>query len=204
MRESAATVIDAGRFSVHNNGRNAPLYWGIWGLIIVESMVFASLLSSYFYLRLESGQWPPAGVKAPELALPTINTLLLVASSYFVYRADSGIRKSDLSWLARGLAIGAAMALLFLALKWVEYSGLDYRWDSHAYGSIVWTISGFHAAHVTALVLKTLVVLVLARRGYFNGDYNLPVQVNGLYWYFVVVVWLPIYAVLYWTPRVLP
>jgi cytochrome c oxidase subunit III len=200
---SEPTIIDTSELTIHNNGQDAPLFWGILGLLLIESMVFSSLLSSYFYLRLDTVEWPPAGLGHPKLLLPTINTVLLIGSAYFVYRADSGIRKNDVTWLKRGLSIALLMAVAFLVIKYIEFRELDYRWSAHTYGSINWTISGFHAAHVIALVLKTVVVLFLSFRGYFDGERNLPVQVNGIYWYFVVVVWIPIYAVLYWTPRVL-
>ncbi|HUF34568.1 MAG TPA: cytochrome c oxidase subunit 3, partial [Gemmatimonadales bacterium] len=89
----------------------------------------------------------------------------------------------------------------FLAIKYVEYSGLSYDWSSHAYGSITWTMSGFHAAHVMGVLLKGLVVEALAWKGHFTRERRLGVQINGLYWHFVVVVWIPLYFTLYWSPR---
>lgn len=199
---STSRVIDVSGFSIHGMGTSAPLYWGIWGLILIEAMVFGTLLSSYFYLRLVAPAWPPAGTGRPELLLPTVNTVVLLASSYFVYKADTGIKRGDTRWLKLGLGVGIALALIFLAIKYIEYNGLEYRWNSHAYGSIVWATTGFHTAHVLALVLKTMAVLYFALRGYFNSERNLGVQVNGLYWNFVVAVWIPIYAVLYLSPYV--
>jgi cytochrome c oxidase subunit III len=198
-----APEVDVRALPVKSSGRSPPVYWGMWGLMVVEATVFASLLSSYFYLHLVASEWPPAGVKPPELLLPTVNTVILLASGYFVHRADAGIREGDTRWLKLGLAAGIVLALAFLVIKVVEYGGLDYRWDSHVYGSIVWTITAFHTAHVVALVLKTAVVEVLAFRGYFDADRNIGVQVNGLYWNFVVAVWIPIYAALYFAPRLL-
>jgi cytochrome c oxidase subunit III len=88
-------------------------------------------------------------------------------------------------------------------LKYIEYSGLDYNWATNAYGSIVWTITGFHSAHVLALVLKTIVVAVLAFKGYFNEERHAAVDANGLYWHFVVIVWVPLFFTLYIAPRIL-
>lgn len=95
------------------------------------------------------------------------------------------------------------LAGVFLVLKVVEYSQVSYSWDDHAYGSVVWLVIGFHSTHVITLVLKTIVMLVLEWRGYFNEKRTLGVQVNGLYWHFVVAVWLPLYVVLYWSPRLM-
>jgi cytochrome c oxidase subunit III len=198
-----ADVVDVSDLPVLGSGRQVPVYWGMWGLILIEATVFASLIASYFYLRMVAPEWPPAGVKPPELLLPTVNTVVLGASAYFMHRADTGIRKGDTGWLKLGLAISVVLAIAFLVIKVIEYSGVDYRWDSHAYGSIVWTLTGFHAFHVTAVILKTFVILALAARGYFTRDRNIGVVANGLYFNFVALVWLPIYAVLYYAPRLL-
>jgi cytochrome c oxidase subunit III len=146
-------------------------------------------------------EWPPPGVKEPELLLPTIGTVILLCSSIPVHWGDSGIEKNDKRALRLGMMFAIILALAFLAVKTIEYSGLEYRWDSHSYGSIVWAISGFHALHVIALVLKTIVVDVLAWRGFFNSERRLGVTINGIYWHFVVAVWVPLYFLLYWSPR---
>jgi cytochrome c oxidase subunit III len=194
-------VVDASRYPARNNGQLAPMYWGIWGLILVETIVFGSLVASYFYLRLISPAWPPAGVKPPDLVLPTVSTAVILLSVYFVRRADKGIEEGKVGRLKFGLALSVLLGAAFLTIKYVEYSDLAYRWDSHAYGSIVWTIVGFHTAHVIALLLKTAVVLTLAFLGYWSRERNLGVQVNGIYWTFVVAIWVPLYGVLYLAPR---
>lgn len=197
-------AIDVSHLGVHHNGREAPLYWGMWGLIAIEATVFASLISTYLYLASVSTDWPPAGVDPPKLLLPTVNTVVLLSSSWFVAKADRAARRGEQRWLRVGLGIATALAFVFLAIKVVEYgTEVPYRWDSHAYGSIVWTLTGFHTAHVIALVLKTAIVEVLALRGYFDHERNLGVQTQGLYWHFVVAAWIPIYAVLYLSPRVI-
>jgi cytochrome c oxidase subunit III len=183
------------------SGSRAPIWWGIVLLLAIESTVFGTLIASYFYLKMGEPNWPPAGIKDPDLLLPTINTLVLVASSIPMYLADSGVTKGKLGRLRWGLAGALVFAIVFLVLKVVEYSAVEYAWDDHAYGSIVWLIIGFHSAHVISLVLKTLVMLALAWRGYFNERRTLGITVNGLYWHFVVAVWVPLYAVLYWSPR---
>lgn len=185
------------------SGSRAPVWWGVVMLVAIEATVFSTLIASYFYLRMGEPQWPPAGIKEPDLLLPTINTAVLLASSVPMYIADRAVTQGRLSRLWLGLMMAIVLALVFLVLKVVEYSEVPYAWDDHAYGSIVWLIIGFHSTHVITLVLKTIVMLVLAFRGYFNEKRTLGVQVNGLYWHFVVVVWLPLYVVLYWAPRLM-
>lgn len=183
------------------SGSRAPVWWGIVMLLVIESAVFGTLIASFFYLRIGEMQWPPAGVKEPELLLPTINTVVLLASSVPMRIADRAVTAGNTRRLIGGLVGAITLAAVFLALKYVEYSQVPYRWSDHAYGSIVWLMIGFHSAHVISLVLKTLVMLVLSFKGYFSEQRTLGVQVNGLYWHFVVAVWVPLYVVLYWAPH---
>jgi cytochrome c oxidase subunit III len=199
MRKRVA--VDLSGMSVYSQGSDGLLYWGFWGILAIETTVFAGLVASYFYLRFESGSWPPGGHSPPDLLLPTINTGILLLSSVSVAWGDRGIEKGDSRRLALGLLGGVLLAALFLVLKVVEYADSDYRWDSHAYGSIVWTIVGFHSAHVLTLVMKTTVIDVLAWRGYFNERRRLGATVNGIYWHFVVLVWIPLFLTLYISPR---
>lgn len=184
-------------------GAKPPYANGMWFLILIETVVFGSLVSTYFYLRAASAEWPLGGISEPELLLPTINTVILLISSIPIHFADQGIREGNQVRLRVGLVLSFILGAIFLALKYVEYSNLDYNWATNAYASIKWTIVGFHSAHVIALLLKTIVVAVLAFQGYFNEERNAGVQVNGIYWHFVVAIWIPLYATLYLAPYVL-
>lgn len=198
-----AAVINVHHLPNLVSGNRAPIWWGIVLLLVIESMVFATMMVSYLYLRMSEPQWPPAGIDPPDLLLPTVNSLVLLASSVPMYFADKAVTRGDQRTLKWGLIIAIALAVVFLVLKVVEYAKVEYAWYDHAYGSIVWLIIGFHSAHVISLVLKTIVMLTLAFRGYFNEKRVLGVQVNGLYWHFVVGVWVPLYFLLYWAPRLL-
>jgi cytochrome c oxidase subunit III len=186
------------------NDQRSPVWWGMVALITIEIMVFGSLIAGYFHLRCYAPEWPLGGISPPDLTLPAVNALILFASSIPMYFADTGIRKGNVTRLKVGLAIAFVMGVIFLVLKYIEYSGLDYDWTTNVYGSIVWTITGFHSAHVFALLLKTVVVMVAAWRGHFSERRNLGVQVNGLYWHFVVIIWVPLFFTLYLSHLVLP
>lgn len=181
-------------------GPTAPLWWGMVLLIVIELTVFASLIVSYFYLRAFAPAWPLGEIERPELLLPTLATGLLLASSLPIYWADRGMRKGRRLRLLIGFGAGFLLGVAFLVIKYIEYSEVGYSWSTNAYGSIVWTIIGFHSAHMVALLLKTLVVGAMAIAGYFSATRRIGVQVNGLYWHFVVLIWLPLYATLYLAP----
>src|SRR5215204_5290482 len=123
------------------NGPRGGLWWGMIGLITLEVVLFTVLIASYFYLKFLSPHWPPAGDPQPKLLLPSINTVILICSSFAVHYADTAIsKKGDKRGLEIGLSVSLVIGIVFLALKVVEYSQVEYFWDSHAYGSIVWTM----------------------------------------------------------------
>jgi cytochrome c oxidase subunit III len=179
------------------NEFKAPVWWGMVWLIIIEIVFFVGLIASYFYLRYYAIEWPLGGFSRPDMLLPTIGALVLFASSAPMYWGDSGIKKGNVGQLKIGLAISFILGGIFLALKYVEYSGYDYNWATNAYGSITWTIAGFHSAHVMSVMLNVAVVFTAASRGYFSAERNLGVHLNGLYWHFVVAIWVPLFFTLY-------
>jgi cytochrome c oxidase subunit III len=201
---NSVAVLDVGHNSPYNHGPSQPMLWGMLGLLAIESTVFSCLIATYFFTMMGSPQWPPAGVSPPDLLLPTINTFILIASSFPVHYGDAEIKKGNKKGLQYGWLAGSVLALVFLALKVYEYGWqIDYRWDTHAYGSITWGITFFHSLHVVSLVMKTVVVDVLAFRGYYNAERYAGVTINGMYWHFVVGVWIPLYLTIYWSPRIL-
>lgn len=189
------------RLTAHPLGPQAPTWWGMLLLVAIEMTVFGGLMAIYYYLKLYNPEFPPEGIEKPKLLLPSINTLILLGSGAAMYMADKAIGEGKQLPLKVGKIAALLLALLFLILKYVEYSGYDYDWTTHAYGSIVWTMTGFHVAHVIGVILKTLVVLAMALRGMFTAERRLAVQVNGIYWYFVVLIWLPLFFTIYISPR---
>jgi len=190
---------DLPRFAPHTH----PLWWGIAGAVAIEAAVVATLLTSYFYLAAQNPHWPPEGVDPPPLLWPTLVLFVLPMSSATMWWAGRGSDAGRKRQLAIGVTASVALACLALAFRSVQLTELDVRWDAHAYGSILWVVTGFHFTHVVSAVLGTAAVAVLAWRGYFTPERQLGVVVDTLYWYFVAAVYLPIYLVLYWAPRLL-
>jgi cytochrome c oxidase subunit 3 len=119
-------------------GHGETVWWGMIFLVMIESVVFASLVMTYFYLRAGAGGWPPPGIERPDLWLPTVDTLVLLASVVPVMWADRAVRRGQVRTAVLGKLVGQALLVVFLVLKVVEYGGYDYDWSTHAYGSIVW------------------------------------------------------------------
>jgi cytochrome c oxidase subunit III len=202
---SVTTYRTADHLPLHVSDRRSPLWWGFALMITIEIVVFGSLIAAYFYLKATTtlGAWPPEEIGRPDLLLPLISTGTLALSSLAVYIGDRRIARDDTRGLTLALLVSFALGVVFLVLKAIEYGDKGYRWDTHAYGSIVWTMVGFHAMHVISVLLKTTALIVLAARGHYRADRRIGVLVNGLYWHFVVIIWLPLFATIYLSPYVL-
>lgn len=195
--------IDAGQLPDYSFASRSPLWWGIVGLITVEGTVVATLIVSFFYLQGNHAFWPPSGSTPPDLLLPIISTIVLLLSMVPIYLTDKHFEQGNAKPLATMPLISIALALVFLGIKAYEYAHhVDFRWDSHAYGSIVWLMIGFHSTHVIAVILKTIVIICLARRHYFTPEKRIAVTVNGLYWYFVAAAWIPLFLTIYLGSRI--
>jgi len=185
------------KLPIHLLGRQAPGWWGMVFLIVNEAVLFASLLASNFYLRFNAPQWPPAGIDRPELLLPIIGTILLVSSSVFMARAESGIRRGNQLQLRRGLLISFLLSAGFLVVQLVEYSQEKFTPQTDVYAAIFFAITGLHGMHVLIAVIANAVVQVRASNGYFTSERHLAVQNLGLYSHFVDAVWIFVFLSLY-------
>ena len=180
---------------------------GWWGMLVViasEATLFAILLASYFYVRFQSpGAWPPDGVAEPRLVKPIVMTLLLMASSVTVYTAELASRTGDRRRLHVGLAATFLLGLSFLILQGFEYHEklAELRPQTNAYGSLFYTVTGLHGAHVIFGLLLLSWTQFFAWRGAYASENHVAVQVAALYWHFVHVVWLFVFVSLYLTVR---
>jgi heme/copper-type cytochrome/quinol oxidase subunit 3 len=188
------------RLPVDGYERGTTGAWGMALLIATEAALFAYLLFSYFYLAsVAPGRWPPGADPKLTLALP--NTLILLASSGTMWWAESGIRQGNQGRLRAGLFLTLVLGLTFLAIQGVEYARKPFTPQTDAYGSLFFTITGFHGAHVAAGLLMNAVVQVRAWLGHFGAERHLAVTNTAWYWHFVDCVWLAVFTSLYVLPR---
>ena len=176
-------------------------WWGMTLVVATEAMFFVYLLFSYFYLSSMSGAWPPGRV--PELRIAGPNTVILLVSSLTMWWGERGIARGSQTQLRIGLLVTLLLGVAFLALQGVEYHGLEFTPQSNAYGSLFFTITGFHGAHVAVGLLMNLVIQLRAWLGHFDARRHSAVSNVGLYWHFVDAVWLVVFTSLYLSPRFL-
>jgi heme/copper-type cytochrome/quinol oxidase subunit 3 len=120
-----------------------------------------------------------------------------------MYFAQRAARRSSLRGMRVGLSLGALSGALFLALRYLELGALGLRWDSHAHGSIFWLLLGMHTLHMIVASSEDLLLLATLARAPVEEKHLVDVDVNSLYWYFVVALGVVSYGLLYFDPAVL-
>ncbi len=182
-------------------GRKATGYAGMLTAILTEASLFGYLIFAYFYLAAQAqGAWLP---ELPKLTLATGNTALLLASSVAVAWGERGIRHGNRTRLAIGLAAGLVLGIAFVAVQMLEWSRKPFTITSHAYGSVYFTLTGFHVAHVVVGLLVLALLLAWTSLGYFGERRHAAVKIGTLYWHFVDAVWIAVYTTLYLSPYLL-
>jgi cytochrome c oxidase subunit I+III len=195
-------VLDVSELPQVGFGHRSLLWWGTLCLIAIEGTMFALVIMTYLYLKGRVPHWPP-GVAAPAMTWGSVNLLILLASMV----PNELTKKAAENFSVRGVQIWMTVCLLFaLAFNIVrifEFRSLNVRWDTNAYGSVVWTLLGLHTVHIVTDFLDSLVLGVLFFTGPIDEHRFVDVSENAMYWYFVVLAWIPIYAVIYLAPRFL-
>ena len=201
MNQSRVTV-DVSHLPDHAYGSRSVMWWATLSIIAIEGTVFLITIGSYFYLQGNETDWPPAGTPEPGLRWATINVFILLVSLIPNQFVKAAAEKKEIGKVRIGMVIADLFAIAFVVVRALEYTTLNVKWDSNAYGSITWTLLSFHTLHLVTDLMDSVVLtaLMFTKHGH-EPRRMVDVAENCFYWYFVVFSWLPIYAVLYWAPR---
>jgi cytochrome c oxidase subunit 3 len=194
-------VADLSELPLHGMGTASPTWWGTLAFMLIEGTGFALVIGVYLYLASLSSVWP-LGAPLPSPGPGTALTLLLLVSLIPNILLSRWADQGDLRKVRIGLVVMSVLGAVPLVLRWFEFPALHVSWDSNAYGSITWTMLGLHTTHILTDLADTLVLAVLMSTRHGDNQRRFgDVQDNAMYWNFVVLTWLPIYACLYWVPR---
>ncbi len=175
-------------------------WFGVWALIASESALFVFLLFSFYYTAVQpqSGAWPPEAMSF-RLALP--NTVILLASSAAAWWGQRGIRHDGARWQqVTGLGAAAILGLVFLVIQYIEWRSKAFSISTGVYGSLYFTVTGFHMAHVVVGVIILVTLSIWSALGYFGPRRGAAVSTGVAYWHFVDAVWLTVFFTFYVTP----
>jgi len=195
-----ALMLDVRHLPSFGFGHRSLMWWGTMCLMLIEGTVFAIAAMMYFYLRSLTARWP-LNAAPPELLWGTANTVILLVSMWPNQLAKQAADRQQRARARLWLIVCLLFAVVFLVLRGFEFAALNVSWYTNAYGSVVWLLLGLHTTHLITDAIDTAVLGVLLFTGPFEGKRFVDVSENAMYWYFVVLSWLPIYAVIYLAPR---
>ena len=181
---------------IHYSSRISPVIVGIFLFIGSEIMLFASFFTAFFFVRFTHTHYPFGDFEIPTDST-AINTAILISSSFTMHWALVSVRYNRRFGLVVGLGVTLFLGLTFLALQMHEYHALGFVPSDGAFPSTFFALTGLHGLHV--LVGATLLSIAFLRsiRGHYSAAEHLGLEVTGLYWHFVDVVWILLFTVVY-------
>jgi cytochrome c oxidase subunit 3 len=199
------------QFDTMDQQREASSF-GMWVFLVTEILFFGGLFLAYTVYRAQYARAFAEASRHLDIALGTFNTVVLIVSSLTmalaVWSAATGRRKAIVVFLLLTMILGG----VFLGVKAVEYShkfhdhlvpGPGFHFPgpnarpAEIFYSLYFTMTGLHAAHMIIGIGILTVLLLQARKGRYTPEYHTPVEVSGLYWHFVDIVWIFLFPLLY-------
>jgi cytochrome c oxidase subunit 3 len=165
--------------------------------IISEVMLFGAFFTAYFFLRVVAkDDWPAAGTELPVL-IAGVNTAILMSSSLTMHWALHAAKNGNRFAMRAGLLTTFLLGLTFLTVQINEYVHIGFAPADHAQGSIFYGLTGLHGAHVFIGLTLLAFATIRAFRGHFTVKEHRGVEVPGIYWHFVDVMWIVVYSTVY-------
>ena len=182
----------------NKSSRVEPQLLGMLLFIISEIMVFGAFFTAYFFVRVVQGaDWFDFdGFELP-VAVAGVNTAILVSSSLTMHWALEGAKRGNRAALKSGLLLTSMLGATFLFVQINEYIHVGFGPGANAQASVFFGLTGLHGAHVLIGLILLLMATVRAFRGHFTPDEHRGVEVPGIYWHFVDVMWIVVYTSIY-------
>jgi cytochrome c oxidase subunit 3 len=180
-------------------GRRGVGYWGVATLVASEAALFSYLLFAYFYTGATA---QPGWLLEPHpvLKLAVPNTLLLLASSLVAWFGERGVLTQRRTQALVGFGGAFVMGTVFVIVQWFEWHAKAFSIGTSSYASLYFVTTGFHIAHVIVGLLVLMALFAWTALDYFSPRRRLTVSAGVLYWHFVDIVWVFVFATYYVTP----
>jgi cytochrome c oxidase subunit 3 len=181
----------------HRSSRVEPAVLGMLLFIASEIMLFGSFFTAYFFVRVNgNAEWPLPPFELPKF-VAGVNTAILVTSSFTIHWALQSIKRGNRAGLQAGLVLTLALGVTFLLTQIREYSRVGFAPHDGAFGTIFYGLTGLHGAHVFVGLTLLTFATIRAFRGHFSAAHHSGVEVPGIYWHFVDVMWIVVYTTVY-------
>ncbi|THD34615.1 MAG: cytochrome C oxidase subunit III [Sphingomonas sp.] len=194
-------VGDLKSLPVSETGARHLVWWGNIGFMVIEGTGFLLAAAAYLYLMTQAPAWPPKGDPLPGLTWSGVLTAMLLLSeipNLWVLRCARAKKLAGVRW---GVLAMAVIGVLILIPRGLEFATIGPPWYADGYGSILWALLILHTTHIVTDLGDTIVISAWLFTHHVDDDRFADVEDNSNYWTFVVLVWVPIYALIYWAPR---
>ena len=183
--------------AAHQSSRISAPVLGMFLFIASETMLFGAFFTAYFFVRVVNGTpWPTPPFHLP-VFIAAVNTAILVTSSFTMHWALQAIKRGNRAGLQAGLVLTFLMGLTFLITQMLEYARLGFAPHDGAFGTIFYCLTGLHGGHVFVGLSILLFMTIRAFRGHFTPEAHHGVEIGGIYWHFVDVMWIVVYSTVY-------
>src|ERR1700754_1068542 len=170
---------------------------GMLLFICSEIMIFGAFFTAYFFIWVVGhAPWPAHGTELPKL-VAGFNTFILISSSGTIHFAQEAIKKNNRLGLKVGMVATFLLGLTFLFIQNNEYAHIGFSPQDHAQGSIFYGLTGLHGAHVSIGLMLLAFVTIRSFRGHYSAEHHHGMEVPGIYWHFVDVMWIVVYFTVY-------
>jgi cytochrome c oxidase subunit 3 len=195
----AGSVWEGGQSPYATNSKK----FGMWLFLISDSLTFSAMLFAYTYSRVTNPDWPKPFDFSPAIIFSTIMTFCLLSSSLTmvlaVHAMNHGDRKATVRWILATMVGGAGFVVLHMSewLKLINVEGVTpfkNPWNVPLFGGTFFALTGLHMTHVICGLIYLAIIAVGVGRGKFKAE---DVEVSGLYWHFVDLVWMFIFPLVY-------
>ena len=172
-------------------------FLGMLLFIISEVMLFGAFFTAYFFIRVVGeADWPAQGEHLP-VAIAGVNTAILLSSSFTMHWTLEAVRNENRRALKVGILTTFLLGLTFLTIQVNEYVHIGFSPADNAQGTIFYGLTGLHGAHVFVGLTLLAMVMVRSFRGHYSAKEHRGVEVPGIYWHFVDIMWIFVFSTLY-------
>ena len=183
--------------AAHQSSRVDARVLGMFLFIASEVMLFGSFFTAYFFVRVVNGYpWPPHGFHLP-IFVAGVNSAILLTSSATMHWALQSIKRGNRAGLQAGLTLTFLMGLTFLLTQILEYSRIGFAPHDNAFATVFFCLTGLHGAHVFVGLTLLLCATIRSFRGHYSPEAHHGVEIPGIYWHFVDVMWIVVYSTVY-------
>lgn len=208
MSAQQTATLDVSHLPTGGFDTKAPLWWGNLLLLAIETTTLVIAAAAYFYLVQNFNIWPPprrlppVELNAePDILLPTINTVIILLGCIPMIFTDRAARSGDKGSVKIGLMICLLIGLVTIGLRSLEFPAVKFQYNTNAYGSAVWAILILHMLHLIVETLEVIILSVYVFNRKLDEHHRMDITVTAVYWYWVALIWIPLYAIVYLGPR---